>query len=287
MRENRKYTWAQADNYLLARLVPRQRDRIKNPISDMGEGRTAYFREDQKPGIEVLCWCSPTTSHGVTANYHALPISELDALNSMVLLNTCVDVCEGEPRFDICIEAIDTVMDGLEELRPDKILCAEGEIASRHTWKKLLNLNGFRKGNPAVEEGKVCYLGVYYNYSSGNFLASGTNAAVVLENFSPQRKAEFGRDYVGPIYVSREISKPGAEFKTFKGFALQWIDGRLRDSLKAYYRSKPKIELTPVDEVALRVLGIKEDAAPKDIDPLLWKMMQNKHPSHNHGRRGR
>jgi hypothetical protein len=287
MRENRKYFWVRADHHLLAKLTPRQGTRIRTPTASLGEGRTAYFREDQGQGVEVLCWCSPTTSHGTGMNYHALPISELDALNSMILLNNCVDVREGEPHFDTCVEAMDEIMDSFEQMRPDKILCAEGELASRHTWKKLLDPAGFRKGNPVVEESKVCYLGTYYNSSSSNFFASGVNGAVIVENFSPQRKAELGHDYVGPIYVSREISRPGSEFRTFKGFALPWINEGLSISLKDFYRKKPDSELTPIDKVARKMLGVGEEGPPKDIDPLLWAMVNNKRQPHNHGRRGR
>lgn len=280
MREVRKYKWAEADHYLLAKLVPGDRGLNRTPMANMGEGRVAYFREDQPTDIEVLCWCFPTEGYGVNSNYHALPISELDALNAMVLLNRCVDVREGQPSYDISVEAMSTIMDELDVLRPDKILCAEQNIASQHTWKKLLRSAGFRKGNPNVQRGEVCYLGTFYDSKRGNFLAAGVNAAVLVENFTPKRREEIGRDYVGPIYVAQEISRPGTEFRMYKGFALPWIDGRLRDMLKERYaKSSDDVVHTAVR----KNLGMNDLKVPSGIDPELWRMVQGG----NGRRRGR
>ncbi len=246
MREIRDLHVEQSRKGFLKRLVPRPHPNTGKPFVMLEGERQVWFEEGLKSGREHLCWIFPTSRSG---DYYALPIGYIDTLHGICLLNTCMQIREGRPGYEEAVEAMQKVLDGLEETRPDKILCAEGEFASKHV-RKFLIAEGFRMGRPQVALDSICYLGTFPG-QDGRFLAQGIGGRVLVDGLA--------ENYVGPMYVSCDVTRAGngnqGGEKTYKAFALPKIDGHLRDRLWRRYFQKDKSSDDAVDEKVRQILG--------------------------------
>ena len=133
----------------LRRLVPKPHPTTDKPHVILENNRRVWFEPSLESGTEHLCWCFPSGKSGTFGDYFALPTEFLDPLHGVCLLNVCMQIREGRPGYDDATKAMSKILDGLADIRPNKILCAEGELASNYV-KKFLKSQGFRKGRPQV-----------------------------------------------------------------------------------------------------------------------------------------
>lgn len=227
MREIRKFILPDLGDTVLAQLRPRRPSVAgegRRPTAWIEEDAFAYFDGHVPVDQEGTFLCFPTRSHHTRQNYHAIALVDLDVLTSVALLNFCTP-SENDPNAELHGNVRRTLYEGLAILRPNFILGPEARACTPGTLQ-LLSEQGYSPGEDHIEPETVCYLGTFPNRESA--LAVGSNAAVVVDNIRARERSLLDRDYVGPIYVSREITR-NPPHRTFLGQALPFIsDASLR-----------------------------------------------------------
>jgi len=250
MRELRNLDYRGHEKNILARLKPERREDFTTPYAEICDGKRAFFRGDTPTDRVFLCYCIPATNRDGShiENFHALPISQLDVLNGIALLNQCLTVRESSPDYEMAVEAMDTALEELEKIRPHKILCAETKFASKGTIH-FLEGEGFRAGRPEVKLDEVCYLGAVRT-NEGFLRAIGLGGAVMVSNVPENLPGEF----IGPVYNIRDITQPSSPCRTFRGLAVKFIDGYLIRRLQRKYFGSYTASRNPVDEMVKDML---------------------------------
>lgn len=246
MREIRRLQPQDMSRNKLAYLTPRANPKFHTPFATISAGERAFFSSAVETDKVTLCWCFPATSNSAIRNYHAIPIKGLDVSNGILLLNAYLSVSSDSNGSEIYMDAMDQVLDGLEKIRPDKILCAESTLAAAETLE-FLQGEGYHEGNPSIEVGNVSYLGAFCS-PQGNWIAVGTNGIVFVNNIRN------GDGYVGPIYIyDRAGNKRDTE--RFKGLAInESLNPHFREVLDKKYRKKAPDSDSLVDKIARKRL---------------------------------
>jgi len=210
---------------------------------DLEKGLRIYFSktfdltEYNEYSIDNIpaCFCMPTKNTTIR-NFYAIPIYTLDIINAVNMLNII-----NNSKWDAFLhgEIIDNILDGFEELRPDRILCAEWETASDQT-KSFLVQQGYSKGQPKLGVNTICYLGTFkLNHV---FAAAGTNGLVLVNRISD--------NMTGPVYVSNTTSKNNG---TYIGYAIKSINGRFKQLLQNRYEFK--LPVNGIDKLVKQLLS--------------------------------